>query len=341
MENCQMKYLFFVPIALFLCSFAFERDIKSPESIPGYNVTYIKEDKNLDKGTGMAVFTFTTYNGYVQGDSVRLSYNGKETKVATTKDGKAYLGMKSGKYKFQFYYNSEHFEVYTDSVLVKEQWQTGIAVNFESSLYPVEAEKPVIYVYPDATQNVTLLLNVNGTMGFTYPATNAPVKSNANQYGWNFSADPDGTIHMNDKQYDYLFWDAQVNINVTKVDQNSGFVVKRENLSAFFEEKLTAMGLNPREREDFITYWAPQMQKNETSFIHFMFTEEYDQVATISIDPKPDHLFRVFMLWDDASKLYTGNVREQKIESFTRDGFSVVEWGGAKVNFLSVQQNVN
>ncbi len=336
-----MKYLFFAPFALFLCSFWIEDDLKSPESVPNVSVNYIKEDKNLQAGTGMVVFTFQGYNGMVKNDSVRLSYNGKETKVATTADGKAYLGLKAGKYKFQFYYNAAHYEVYTDSILVKDQWQTGVEVNFESALYPVEAEKPVIYFYPEKTMDVSVKLQVNGALGFTYPAPNVDREFQPNAVGWNFTADTNGTIHLRGKQFDYLFWDAETNINIAKVDQNSGFVVKRENLSTFFEEKLTTMGLNPREREDFITYWAPQMQTNETSFIHFMFTEEYNQIASISIHPKPDHLFRVFMLWDDAAKLDTGKVHDQKIETFTREGFTVIEWGGAKVNFISTKQTAN
>ncbi len=336
-----MKYLLFAPIALLLCSFCLEEVRKSPESVPNVSVHYAKQDTNLQAGTGMVIFSFQSYYGWVKGDTIRMSYNGKEESVIPNAEGKVYKGMKSGKYKFQFYLNQEHYEIKTDSILVKEQWQTEMLVTFESSIHPVEAEKPVIYFYPDATKNISVRLNVNGTMGFMYPLSNIVHTFNSKETGWDFSADPDGTIHMNDKQYDYLFWDAQTYINVAKVDQNAGFVVKKENLPTFFEEKLTAMGLNAREREDFITYWAPQMQTNETSLIHFMFTSEYDDVATISVDPKPDHLFRVFMLWDDAKDLDTSKVHDQKIESFTREGFSVVEWGGAKVDFLSTKQSAN
>lgn len=336
-----MKYLLFAPIALFLCSFGWE-DVKTPvESMPSYTVKQIKRDPNIPAGTGQIIFTFNWPYGVLKNDSVRLAYNGTEVKVPTSAEGKSYLGLKAGKYKFQFYYNSEHYEVTTDSVEIKSGWQTGVEVWFANSVYPVEAEKPVIYIYPDVTQNISVRLNVNGTMGFTYPAANAYVTFNSKETGWDFTADPDGRIHMNGKEYEYLFWDAQTFINVAKVDQQKGFVVKRDSLSAFFEDKLTAMGLNAREREDFITYWAPQMQQNETSFIHFMFTEEYDQVATINITPKPDHLFRVFMLWDDASKLDCSRVCAQNIVPFTRDGFTVVEWGGARVHFLSTRQNVN
>lgn len=73
------------------------------------------------------------------------------------------------------------------------------------------------------------------------------------------------------------------------------------------------------------------MQVNESNFIHFMFTQEYDSVASMNVTPKPDHIFRVFMLWNNAADMNTTNLREQKTESFSRDGFTIVEWGGAQI----------
>ena len=106
-------------------------------------------------------------------------------------------------------------------------------------------------------------------------------------------------------------------------------------LPDFFETQLTAMGLTPREQEDFITYWCPLMQKNEKSYVHFMFNEECNSIATLNITPTPDHIFRVYMIWSDAKEIDPESIHEQKIESFQRDGFSVVEWGGAKAEFIS------
>ena len=103
------------------------------------------------------------------------------------------------------------------------------------------------------------------------------------------------------------------------------------------ESKLQFMGLNSQEIEDYITYWCPIMQVNEKSFIHFIFNEEYDKYATMSIDPKPDHLFRVNMLW---SKSKDTQVKEQKIESFKRSGFTVVEWGGTEIPNLTFPEEL-
>ncbi|MEO6302674.1 MAG: hypothetical protein ABIP51_05840, partial [Bacteroidia bacterium] len=77
-------------------------------------------------------------------------------------------------------------------------------------------------------------------------------------------------------------------------------------------------------------YWCPRMSANEKNYIHFMFNEEYNNYATITIDPKPDQLFRVCMLWSKTNN--AAKVKPQKIESFKRNGFTVVEWGGTEIN---------
>jgi hypothetical protein len=136
---------------------------------------------------------------------------------------------------------------------------------------------------------------------------------------------------VNGKDYDYLFWDAKVPASQFNQTISSGFFVNRDSLVPFFERNLTKMGLNAREQQDFITYWVPIMNKNESSFVHFMFTEEYDNIATINISPKPDHLFRVFMAWGDADAFDYGEVNEQEIPFVTREGFTVIEWGGGEI----------
>lgn len=333
-----MKYLLCLPVALLLCSFAFERDTKSPESVPPYDVTQIKRDANIPAGTAQIIFTFSSnLYGTVANDSIRLSYNGTEVKLPTSTQGKSYLGVKAGKYKFQFYYNSSHFEIETDSIEIKEGWQTGISVNFESSRVPVMAEKPVIYVYPTATQQINIRLDVRGTVGFTYPAYYFPLNSDSAQSGWTFTADPDGTIHQNGKDYDYLFWDAQHKLNLKNLDTKTGFIVQRDSVVPFFEKQLSAMNLSPREQQDFITYWCPRMLANEKSFVQFVFNENYDQFAGITITPKPDHVFRVMMLWKNAAGMNARQVQPQKIESVTREGFTVVEWGGTELPVVNTE----
>ncbi|MBC7864172.1 MAG: hypothetical protein IAF38_14440, partial [Bacteroidia bacterium] len=255
----------------------------------------------------------------------KMSYNSKNLDAKKDEQGTFLLKVKPGKYKFQFYYNSEFFEIKTDSIPVAENFRKEIRVTFESSKYPVECDKPVIYVYPTETTQVNIKLDLKGKLGFTYPE----YKNN-----WNFTAEPNGTLTSSGKKYDYLFWEGSTALDMNKINTNEGFIVNKSNLIKFFEEKLTAMGLNAREQEDFITYWGPRMSANENNYVHFIFNEEFSGYALLTIEPKPDKVFRVFMIWSATNEKGNSNLTAQKIPSFDRKGFTVLEWGGTETKII-------
>ena len=59
--------------------------------------------------------------------------------------------------------------------------------------------------------------------------------------------------------------------------------------------------------------------------------QEYGgKLAVLAIDPAPDSLLRVFMAWKALEEPI--DVEPQVLEPFQREGFTVVEWGGMKVN---------
>jgi hypothetical protein len=274
-------------------------------------------------------FTFTTTTKVIITDSIRYSHNGINGILRPDKNGVATVILPYGTTRFQFLYTTGYYEIYSDTFHLKGGHVAKFDVLFDDATGEVICDKPVIYVYPDATTNVSIKLDVQGEIGFTYPAFNTPGRISK---GWDFTADTRGTIHMNGKEYDYLFWDAKVPATQFNQTTSAGFFVSRDSLVPFFERSLTKMGLNYREQQDFITYWVPIMQKNETNFIHFMFTEEYDKIATINITPKPDHLFRVFMVWRDGNSFETtGFNHGQEIPTATREGFTVIEWGGGEI----------
>lgn len=328
-----MKNLIFLPFAAICLAFSegvLTDDLpehKSPESMPEYEITSKKKVATLPAGSTFVMFTFNA-DGFPVNDTILMSCNGKQQKIITDQKGQFALQTTAGKTVFQFFLDTKHFELHTDSIDLKDQFRTDITVWFTNSELPVMVEKPVIYVYPDKTTDVNIQLDVKGKLGYTYPQYND---------GWNFTADPDGTIHMNGKTYEYLFWDAAVSTSMGK----DGFIVKRDSLTTFFEEKLTTMGLNAREREDFITYWCPRMTFYNSCFVHFAFTKECDALATMNIAPKPDHVFRVYMMWNDAGNTDPKSVAPQKIETFTREGFSVVEWGGAQFFNVTYHENLD
>ncbi len=301
---------------------------KEREYVPDYSVTKSFEDKTLKKTEALFVVTFYGSKKQLIKKQIVFSYNAVNKKQETNDKGQISFNVKHGKYVLKFFYDIGHDEVNTDSILIKPGFRIEIEVDFRSSTEPVIMKKPVIYVYSKQTEKVSIKLDLKGDFLFTYPEY---------KNGWDFIADPDGTIQMNDKKYHYLFWDGKINIETTSLNLNEGFVVDKKDLITFFENKLQLMGLNSHEIEDFITYWCPIMQANEKNFIHFLFNEEYNKYATISIDPKPDQLFRVNMLWSKAKDI---PVKEQKIESFKRSGFTAVEWGGTEISNLTLPQEL-
>ncbi len=180
-------------------------------------------------------------------------------------------------------------------------------------------KKPVLYLYPEEKLNVDVKVATNGKITTSY----AKYKN-----GWHVIANPDGSmINKPDNQlYYYLFWEAELN---TEYDMSKGFVVKGEDTENFLKEKLSYMGLSPREYNDFIVFWLPKMEKNPYNLISFQ-GETYNNAARLEINPKPDSILRVMMAYQKLNKPI--KVPEQTLHKFERKGFAVVEWGGVEIN---------
>lgn len=179
----------------------------------------------------------------------------------------------------------------------------------------ITAGKPVIYLYPQKETDVNVEVSFNGDFTFTYPEYND---------GWTVTARPDGTLVSGTTEYPYLFWEGKVMKYTPKFDK--GFLVSRKETVSFLEEKLEILGLNAKERADFITYWAPQLIKNDFNIIKFD-TAEYDSKVSLNIEPKPDSIIRVFMIYKVADG--NENIKKQELSRVQRKGFVAVEWGGA------------
>ena len=110
---------------------------------------------------------------------------------------------------------------------------------------------------------------------------------------------------------------------------DTGFVVSGKETEKFLKEKLAYMGLTPKEYNEFIVYWLPQMKNNPYNLISFI-GEDYTETAKLKIEPKPDSCLRVFMVYKPLEKPI--EIKEQQLSSFKRKGFSVVEWGGSKID---------
>ncbi len=179
-----------------------------------------------------------------------------------------------------------------------------------------ETAKPVIYLYPEETMDVSIKLDYNGQLTTTYPAYNN---------GWTVTAQPDGTISSGGREYYCLFWEGN---SAVDYDLSSGFVVKGNETEAFLEKSLQQLGLTDKEANEFIIYWLPKMENNPYNLISFQ-QEVYTDNAVLTIEPKPDSLLRVFMAWKGLN--VPVSVPVQQLPSFERSGFTVVEWGGSEM----------
>ena len=180
-------------------------------------------------------------------------------------------------------------------------------------------EKPVIYLYPERTTDVTVRISLtDGRFTKCIPEGDGE---------WNVTASPDGklTDKATGKTYDYIFWESTDN---TGYDWSEGYVVKGSEAEVFLRGILQEMGLNEKEYTEFIDYWLPRLEKNEYNLISFQ-TDRYTESARLDVSPSPDSVLRVFM----AFKSIDGPVfvARPDIEPFERNGFTVVEWGGAEV----------
>ena len=188
-------------------------------------------------------------------------------------------------------------------------------------LVPVETyfvgAKPVVYLYPEETTHVTVALELPGQLTCTYPTY---------ETGWVVAAAPDGTLtDAKGQTYNYLYWEG---VTAAEYDLTEGFCVAGADTAAFLEDALTQLGLTRREANEFIVYWLPRMEGNPYNQISFQ-QEAYTDSAKLTVTPAPDSILRVFMVWKPLDKPV--DIPAQTLPAFERHGFTLVEWGGAKV----------
>ncbi|MFZ2969714.1 MAG: hypothetical protein WA063_01050 [Minisyncoccia bacterium] len=194
----------------------------------------------------------------------------------------------------------------------------GRLIKFESNKYvsPAECAKPVIYLYPEKTSEISVKVEPQGGMSYSEPIYNN---------GWIVRADNSSNIIdlISGKTYPYLFWEGR---GAIYGQPQKGFAVAKENVHDFLVEKLEKLGLNEKETADFIEFWEPKMKESPYYFITFLGNREMEQIAPLDIDPKPDTVIRILMDFSPLNKMT--DFEGFNIKTPDRKGFTVVEWGG-------------
>jgi hypothetical protein len=193
----------------------------------------------------------------------------------------------------------------------------GRWVLFENSeqRIPTGAE-PLIYLYPAAPQSISVQVGSRMQIVGAIP----PLSGNS----WQVQATPDGVLSVGGGRFESLFWEWKW---VPLAPPESGFVVQRENLEAFFESVLPELGLNEREAREFRQYWVGRMQAHPYYLVAFLDRETIDAIAPLEISPAPDTTIRVlmdFVALDAPLALPGPKLPPRPV----RRGFVAVEWGG-------------
>ena len=179
------------------------------------------------------------------------------------------------------------------------------------NLLPFRLKKPAIYLYPLERSRINVSLSVNGFLTQSEPDYS---------HGWSIIAEPTGLI---DGQYDYLFYEAHLN----KIELPSeGWVVRACDLEKWFDTYLYQLGLNDKEASQFKEYWLEELPVSRYYEIRLFDNDFLTANMNLIIDPKPDTIIRLnfyFKPIDEKTDLI-----KPKIETPTREGFTVVEWGG-------------
>ncbi|KAH6904692.1 hypothetical protein BKA70DRAFT_528514 [Coprinopsis sp. MPI-PUGE-AT-0042] len=187
----------------------------------------------------------------------------------------------------------------------------------------------------------------------------------------------------------YLYWEADTNAvgswspppspianesgqtierfipNRPSLNDLNSVVVSLQELTPYLDKSLLAMGLHTEARTSFITfvhlsasmhnadntssYWLPSFNKHRNIALRFLPQEAYEKAAPLDVQPTPDVVARIFMLFrgvedsdleywraamqkaDDSAELWSDVVGIDKARVLDSSAFRVIEWGGMEV----------
>ena len=267
------------------------------------------------------------------------------------KDNKEYSDIAVNKYKTRVGINEDEVKhdenIENGAIIFIKSPFGGFIPLFESEISRVMmgGGKPVIYLYPEKETKVNIKFDKQ--MQFANVVPNY-------QEAWEVLAKPNGKLvdlkkeitNCNDikitksttyakeacikNEYPYLYWSGAVYNDFEFPKQKKGFVVEKENLEQFFEEKLSYIGLNENEIKDFNEFWIPELRSKNMNFytISFIQNEELQHLFPMTVIPKPQSEIRIFMDWNGYN--FKPTITEQRLQKFERNGFTMVEWGRNK-----------
>ncbi|BGP35939.1 hypothetical protein JCM10296v2_007791 [Rhodotorula toruloides] len=265
----------------------------------------------------------------------------------------------------------EGAHVYAEGTFADFQARHGVSaeeseVDFDWYVVVVRGGKPVIYLFPPTpldSASVTLTLTPEWHFSALYPVVD-PVKGGNGETtaSWTVSAQPDGSLVdlASGLELKYLFWEAEAYKTTSCAPSHVAFDPSNPSLNAsngcalpfaaflaHIDKTLAALSLHTAARNDFITYWLSHFTRICDAGQHigfrFLAQSDYERAARLDVDPKPDVVTRVFLLFKGVDAIeasewkkpdevdWVKEVGIQVDEVQDESLFRVLEWGGMEV----------
>lgn len=243
--------------------------------------------------------------------------------------------------------NLQEYIQNTPLLFVKDYWQRWVAVGEYDIRLPGGCGKPVIYLYPPKITKVSVKFNIPVQLTTDIPKYDG---------SWQILAQSDGSLkNLNSNQsscrqidftkrgseyakkacetnnYPYLYWAGNVySQEYPTIDK--GWIVAKNDLNNFLQNKLSEIGLNQKEKKDFIEYWLSDMLTKNSPYyrLSFLQTSQLNSLFPMTVNPKPDTVFRIFLDYLPLDQKPVKEILPQSLNKLIRYGFTLVEWGGLK-----------
>lgn len=303
---------------------------KGKESIPSAWV--IKDSVSKSIHTDSVKMVFKVMDQYDQlmlnqhAAVIQMKIDGK-MKTYTIRDNKRTfkLSLSKGKHSLSFFINANFEEIHFNPELIGSHYYE-IGLNFEgsaSSGRQIMVEKPVIYLYSETEQPFSLKIKTEADLQFTYPVY---------ENGWNGTVSKNGTIQINGSSYPYLFWDASLSVESLKLDWQNADKIPGTQAIGYLAGQLDQLGMNEKEKTDFITYWGPRMQQMKNIQILWIQDDAINSIASQDISPS-FHQNRVYLIFQETSEPIerTLTLKVNPVKPMNRSGNYLVEWGGIEI----------
>ncbi|WP_411682744.1 leucine-rich repeat domain-containing protein [Clostridium thailandense] len=176
------------------------------------------------------------------------------------------------------------------------------------------AKKPNIYLYPEKTEELSVYVTPKGKITKSIPEYNG---------GWKVTVDPSGKI---DNTYDFLFYEASINHQFTL---DKGWIVNKGSFNEEMNSILTSIGLNSKEKADFIEYWSKELNwKTDRYAAYYIDPKEINEAIKLNLSKEPTSILRVYFYFVPLKDNENLQIKKPEIKEFERNGFTVIEWGG-------------